>query len=55
MERSAVGRMLRGDAEGWSVDGQGVLGRGQEVTRVRLCIIRSFLPRVYPLLVFDVV
>lgn len=43
MERSAVGRMLRGDAEGWSVDGQGVLGRGQEVTRVRLCIIRSSL------------
>lgn len=54
-ERSAVGRMLRGDAEGWSVDGQGVLGRGQEVTRVRVCIIRGSLPRVYTLLVFDVV
>lgn len=50
-----MGRMLRGDAEGWSVDGQGVLGRGQEVTRVRVCIIRSSLPRVYTLLVFDVV
>lgn len=33
----------------------GVLGRGQEVTRVRVCIIRSSLPRVYTLLVFDVV
>lgn len=54
-ERSAVGRMLRGDAEGWSVVGQGVLGRGQEVTRVRVCIIRSSLPHVYTLLVFDVV
>lgn len=32
-----MGRMLRGDGEGWSVDGQGVLGRGQEVTRVRVC------------------
>lgn len=52
--RSAVGRMLRGDAEGWSVE-QGALGRGQEVTRVRVCIIRGSLPRVYTLLVFDVV